>query len=225
MTRIVVVSKVVASSLRGPDLHSVPRPAASLCVTRSHHDFSLNSVACSIRRCVRLDTVWCVRNSRLQLALLFFLSCRWHCSFTSWVLGSHPWLFFLYFTSVRSVFFCSHLPSPVAIGSLFRATSTRCILLLLPLSWLTDSLAHLSHLIGCDFSGYFFRAPGTRCRLLLLLPLWGRFFVSARCASPRSLASSDLTATFRSSMSSSRHSRASSCATSCLFCSSSSILW
>ena len=45
------------------------------------------------------------------------------------------------------------------------------------------------------------------------------------CASPRSLASSGLTATFWSSSSPSRHFRASSCGTSRLFCSSKSILW
>ena len=128
-----------------------------------------------------------------------------------------PCCFFLSFTSVRSVFLCSPHPSPAAIGLLFRAPSTRCILLLLPLSWLPDSL-FLSPVVGLLFC-----ASSTRCRLLLLLLLC-RFLVSVR-ASPRSLASSGLTATFWSSTSSSRHSRAASCATSRLFCSSSSILW
>ena len=108
------------------------------------------------------------------------------------------WVQPLSFTSVRSLFFCSPHPSLAAIGLLFRAPSTRCILLLLPLSWLTDSLSSF-----LPSSGYF---SSTRCRLLLL---WCRFFVSAR-APPCSLASSGLTATFWSSSSSSSHSRAAS---------------
>ena len=83
---------------------------------------------------------------------------------------------FLSFTSVRSVFFCSHLPSPVAIGLLFRAPRTRCILLLLHLSWLTDSLSPFLSSEAVTF-WLLFRASGTRGRLLLLL---GRFLVSAR---------------------------------------------
>ena len=101
---------------------------------------------------------------------LWNLACCWHCSFLH---GS---------SSIRSVFFCSHLPSPVAIGLLHRAPSTRCILLLLPLSWLTDSLFPFLSSYAATFR-LLFRAPGTRCRLPLLL-LSGRFFVSAR-ARPR----------------------------------------
>ena len=115
----------------------------------------------------------------LLLALLFLRG----------FLGPIPGCFSLSFTSVRSVFFCSPHPSPAAIGLLFRTPSTRCMLLLLPLSWLTDSL-FLSPVVGLLFC-----ASSTRCRLLLL---FCRFLVSVR-ASPRSLASSGLTATFWSS--------------------------
>ena len=63
--------------------------------------------------------------------------------------GPIPGCFSLSFTSVRSVFFCSHHPSPAAIGLLFRAPSTRCTLLPVPLSWLTDSLSPFLSSSGC----------------------------------------------------------------------------
>ena len=85
-----------------------------------------------------------------------------------------------------------------------RSPTMRCILLLLPVSWLTDSLSPF-----LPSSGYFSVLPPRVADVF--------FF----CA----LASSGLTATFWSSTSSSRHSRAASCATCRLFCSSSSILW
>ena len=76
-------------------------------------------------------------------------ACCWHCSFftASWV----PSLAVsLSFTSVRAVFFCSPQPSPASIGLLFRAPSARWIRLLLPLSWLTDSVS-VSLVVGLLF--------------------------------------------------------------------------
>ena len=130
---------------------------------------------------------------------------------SSWVLGFHGCFSLSFVRPFRVLLLTCTLfhPSLAAIGLLFRAPSTRCILLLLPLSWLTDSL-FLSPVVG-----FLFCASSTRCRLLLLC----RFLVSVRACLSRSLASSGLTT------SSSRHSRAASCATSRLFCSSSSILW
>ena len=95
----------------------------------------------------------------------------------------------------------------------FFVLHVRLIRVLLLTSWLTHALSPF--LPSPAATGLLFLAPSTSCRLLLLC----RFLVSG------SLASSRLTATFWSSSSSSRHSRAASCATSRLVCSSSFILW
>ena len=87
------------------------------------------------------------------VALLFFCLLL-ALLFLHGFLGPIPGCFSLSFSSVRSVFFCSPHPSPAAIGLLFRAPSTRCILLLLPLSWLTDSLSSF-----LPSSGYFSVLP------------------------------------------------------------------
>ena len=92
-------------------------------------------------------------DSRLLLALLFFCLLL-ALLFLHGFLGPIPGCFYLSVTSVRSGFFCSLHPSPAAIGLLLRAPSTRYTLLLLPLSWLTDSLSPF-----LPSSGYFSVLP------------------------------------------------------------------
>ena len=126
-------------------------------------------------------------------------------------------VFSLSFTSVNSVFFCLHLTRR-------RLRSGRFLVLPARAAYFFFSLfpVPLSPLIGCDFLVTF---PCSWHALQTSSSSFAPILGFGSCASPRSLASSGLTATFWSSSSPSRHFRAASCSTSRLFCSSNSILW
>ena len=155
-----------------PNLRS-SRPAASP-AHQIHHDFSLK---CSLfdTRLFALISLFGISpavGTALVLACCWhvsFLACCWHCSFLHGSSGPIP-----------GCFFCPSRPS-VPCSSV-HISQHCCILLLLPLSWLTDSLFTFLSSYAATFR-LLFSAPGTRCRLHLLL-LSRRFFVSAH-ARPR----------------------------------------
>ena len=154
-------------------------------------------------------------------------ACCWPCSFfhgswgpipgcvsSSWVLGSRPWLFFSFFTSVWHVFHQTCILSSLLVNLPFKHTlldlllcvdvtprfriSLHATLLSLVVRWLRrqPSRSPAPPVLDTCFSSF--------------APILG--FGSSIL--PRSFASSRLTAIFWSSSSTSCHFRAASCATS-----------
>ena len=133
---------LMTSSSLSPLLHHCVAESSfssACCITCSPDPSRLEPQQCWLFD-TRLFALISLFGISLQLALLLFLPAVGTALFFMGPRVPSPAVF-LSFTSVRSVFFRSHLPSPVAIGLLFRAPRTRCILLLLHLSWLTDSLS------------------------------------------------------------------------------------
>ena len=175
-------------------------------------------ITCSITTLV--NTVVRFELVRLDVSL-WILACSWHCSPSAccWHCSS---------------FMGSGVPSLAVCLSPSRP-SIPC------------SFVHISPVAGCDRVAVSCSQRVLQTFSLASCPHWLRLLVTfpcswhalqtssssplgpilgfGSCASPRSLASSGLTATFWSSSSPSRHFCASSCGTSRLFCSSNSILW